>query len=198
MAALLKRITAFQTITEDFKAPVAGEGTTTYTCKKCEQQTTFKNPALYAAVKDFRQMVCRHCPKEYPGFTRKDDGALECNDCALRYYKIKESEYYSCLCSMKTKRDEMAIYRDLQDYGFKLSREEYAIPGNKHKVDVRAERDGVVYWIEIDGGSHRTAKQKQLDRDFDEAFARYISEEEIENQHLIRINSIEELNLYFD
>lgn len=170
-------------------------GKVTYNCNECFEDTTFNHAALYAAAKKDIIQVCKNCKTlaERP-YIDRGDNVRECVDCCLVYHCRKYTKYFQCLCKLKTKREEKILYRALLDAGFILSREEYCIEDNNHKVDICAEYQGRTLWIEVDGGSHNSKAQTQLDRQFEEDFknADYIDEYLI-RVHVNRINNEESL-----
>lgn len=181
----LQRRLTFQPIMGNFRYVDDVDGACTYKCKECSEETSFKHPALHAAVKKNIIQQCKKCKNnaECP-YVEHPNNVRECVECGLYYHMIKCTKYFMCLCNLKTKKDEHELYKALSNAGFTLSREEYCLDNNNHKVDIYAEYEDRVLWIEIDGGSHNSRLQTQLDQQFNEDFenAGFVDE------YLMRIN----------
>lgn len=165
--------------------------TTIYTCNHCDEESVFPNTTINVAYRRSAPIRCRKCPTVPAGFRRSNQPQhIICNDCDIQYHFPKNTYYFKCYCQLTSKADERILYEELSRIdGCTLSREEkvQCIPGTTHKVDIKCTmKDGTTYFIEVDGGSHFSQKQAQLDLTFQRLF-----EEHCQNQpyYLIRITT---------
>lgn len=185
----LNQIARYAPVILNFNRPKPVIGGMEIQCRNCDAPSEFKNHQLAYALKVDKQLVCKSCEVKVPNcFKHIGDKFLQCKICKKEYYRENETKYFACYCMLSKKQTEKMLFEALNFDEFDdprtISREESLLDMN-HNVDIKLTLDnGIILYIEVEGGSHNSQAQKEKDRFQEE----YFLENCKENEFIFRVH----------